>query len=116
VNLPSRVVVPFPCEDRLQVQGGNPRTARRLRVHGLVRSSVGDGEVVAFISNVGIQQPSDPNEPNENVCLELERRILRLDQLVRRVDTIPLQPSFHPNCEAQANVKGVSEREAGENL
>jgi hypothetical protein len=63
----------------------------------LIEDAYGKGEADVFASDAGIISYVDPQKPATKTHSEIINRLQRLNELMPRVDTLPMQPNFDPN-------------------
>jgi hypothetical protein len=63
----------------------------------LINDAYGEGELAVWMSNAGIISFADPNKPTTKTNSWIVNRLQRLNELMIRVDILPMQPGFDPN-------------------
>jgi len=64
----------------------------------LIENAFGEGEARLFMDGSGLPLYSGNNDANQKQRFILDVGRQRLALLIPRIDLIPMQPDFHPNC------------------
>lgn len=66
-----------------------------------IESAFGEGEARLFSNGSGITTWSGSSNPNQPQYVALQVYTQRLAELIPRIDTIPMELNFHPECEQE---------------